>query len=140
MIAVLTDPAVGGTFLTWSLHYLAGHTEYFYIRDNSLRQLPNNPLNVTNAHNFKSNQYDYYADLTQCLSNFSQHQSTQFTTVYFHNLKEVPFSKEFLDTKKAIEFIESFTKKIIVLTNQSKLPQLIGQQYLELQNLEHPNA
>lgn len=56
MIAILTDPGVGGTFLTWTLYYLSGRTEYFSVRHQKIFNMPHNPLTSENAHGFFTNQ------------------------------------------------------------------------------------
>lgn len=55
MFAVITDPAVGGSFLTWSIYYLSGKTQYFSAIDNTSVSLVNNPLTEKNAHAFVAN-------------------------------------------------------------------------------------
>ena len=120
IVAILTDPGKGGTFLTWSLHYLAGHTHYFNTRTNNWNELTNTPLTNVNAHNFQANQVHEYKNLNYVLTKLSKCKTTDFHTVYMHNLKESVYSNEFLDTKKAVNDILSTTDKIVVLTNQSK--------------------
>ena len=88
LIAVLTDPGKGGTFLTWSLHYLAGHTHYFNTRTNNWNELTNNPLTNVNAHNFQANQVNEYKNLNSVLTKLSKCKTTDFHTVYMHNLLE----------------------------------------------------
>ena len=102
LIAILTDPGKGGTFLTWSLHYLAGHTHYFNAELNSWLDLPENPLTNRNAHNFKANQIGTYSHVISTLTNLSNCKAFDFHTVYLHNLQEIPYSKESVDTKKPL--------------------------------------
>ena len=120
LIAILTDPGKGGTFLTWSLHYLAGHTHYFNAELNSWLDLPENPLTNRNAHNFKANQIGTYSHVISTLTNLSNCKAFDFHTVYLHNLQEIPYSKESVDTKKAIGDIMLHTDKLVVVTNQPK--------------------
>ena len=120
IIAIITDPGKGGTFLSWTLHYLAGHTQYFYCKTNSWSALPVNPLTTINAHNFKSNQISAYSDLDTWVGNLLNCNSTQFNTLYFHNLREWPWSSEWVDTKKTINDVKLIAEKIILLTNQPK--------------------
>lgn len=56
MIGILTDPAVGGTFIAWSIYYLRGDANYFNADLNTQIKLIHNPLTNMNAHNFKPNQ------------------------------------------------------------------------------------
>jgi hypothetical protein len=68
MIAILTDPEIGGTFLTWSIYYLSGRTSYFSARHDKSVEVCHNPLSGKNAHNFVPNQpnrYDEFANIFQ---------------------------------------------------------------------------
>lgn len=95
MIAVLTDPGVGGTFLTWSLHYLAGHKKYYHAKSNNWIDLPVNPLTNKNAHGFRPNQ-PTSADTFDLIHSALLNQITDdFHTIYFHNF---PGSAVSLDT------------------------------------------
>ena len=120
IIAIITDPTKGGVFLSWTLNYLAGHTQYFHAKTNSWFALPDNPLTTINAHNFNANQCPVYSQLDTMISNLLNCNSTQFSTLYFHNLIEWPWSLEWADTKKAINDVKLVAEKIILLTNQPK--------------------
>jgi len=120
IVAVLTDPGKGGNFLTWSLHYLAGHTHYFNTNTNNWNKLTNNPLTDVNAHNFQANQINEYKNLNSVLTKLLKCKTDDFHTIYMHNLKESVYSNEFLDTKKSVTDILLVTDKIVVLSNQSK--------------------
>jgi len=84
LIAVLTDPAVGGTFLTWSLHYLAGHDNYYQAKSGVWIDLPHNPLTEKNSHGFLANHPesksfdDIYSSLVSTKTN-------NFHTIYLSN-------------------------------------------------------
>lgn len=56
MIAVITDPAIGGSFLSWTIHYLSGKDKSFSIAADDWIDLPANPIVKTNAHGFDTNQ------------------------------------------------------------------------------------
>jgi hypothetical protein len=56
MITVITDPGVGGTFLNWTIYFLAGYDNYYSTDLNATVELTNNPLTGINAHNFRPNQ------------------------------------------------------------------------------------
>jgi hypothetical protein len=120
IIAIITDPDKGGTFLSWSLHYLAGHTRSFHSKSNAWFPLPKNPLTNINSHNFKTNDIKVYSEFQPCIDNLKNANSNEFHTIYFHNLIEYPWSNDFLDTKKIINDTVMITDKIILLTNQPK--------------------
>lgn len=120
IITLLTDPSKGGTFLSWSLHFLAGHDEYYYATGNRWLSLPHNPVGSKNAHGFAPNQptsYDRFCVVSDRLLN---QPAKNFHTLYFHHFVERPWSKEFADTKKAIEKSMSISHKLIVLFNNPK--------------------
>ena len=52
VVTIITDPATGGTFLSWSLHYLAGHTTHL-TSSGKYVDLPDNPVQKHNAHGFE---------------------------------------------------------------------------------------
>ena len=56
MLAILTDPSSGGTFLSWTVYYLSGQTHYFSVRQQSIVTLTEKPLTDKNAHGFVPNQ------------------------------------------------------------------------------------
>ena len=113
LIAVLTDPGVGGTFLTWSLHYLAGHKKYYHARTDQWIDLPMNPLTDKNSHGFLPNQ-PVTLDLFNLLhSKLQNARSDQFHSIYFHNFDLATTSLD-SDTATAISNLSS--EKIIVLT------------------------
>lgn len=116
MIAVLTDPAKGGTFLTWSLYFLAGHTNYYHSESKQLQSLPSNPLTELNAHNFRPNQPvdletfdDVFGDLINRKNNND--------VVYFHN-----FWPALVDTRSAVEQTLAHAQHSIVLTTSNMQP------------------
>ena len=120
IIAIITDPGKGGTFLSWSLHYLSGHTRSFHGKSNAWFPLPKNQLTNINSHNFKTNDIKVYSEFQPCIDNLINADSNEFHTIYFHNLIEYPWSNDFLDTKKIINDTVLITDKIILLTNQPK--------------------
>lgn len=121
MIAVITDPGVGGTFLTWSLHYLAGHTDHFNFRAQSWEKLTHDPITQLNAHGFNSNQPRLgteLADVEQCLSILSNITTDNFHSIYFHNLNR--YNSWSPDTLLSVQKTMAQCEKTIVLCNQEK--------------------
>jgi hypothetical protein len=105
MIAVLTDPAVGGTFLSWTIEYLSGKTQYFSVRNQANIDLTNDPMTEKNAHNFKVNQVRKFEECVELLSMLQK--SDQKECIYLHTLRK--------DTKPAVDAICQQAEKIIVL-------------------------
>lgn len=114
MIAVLTDPGVGGTFLTWTLHYLAGHRQYYNVRKQCWLDVPDTPLNQNNAHGFAANQpldLDAFIKIKQQLD---QVDTPVFHSIYFHHFTGAELARH-EDTARAVELLD--TCKKVVLTN-----------------------
>lgn len=131
MIAVLTDPAVGGTFLTWSLHYLAGHKKYYHAKTNSWIDVPDNPLTGKNSHGFKPNQ-PLTADTFDLIhTSLLNTPNDNFHTIYFHNFAGPTISEDD-NIKKAISNLKC--DRIIVLS-LAKTHQLYTQSYKKRTNL-----
>jgi hypothetical protein len=84
LISILTDPAKGGTFLTWSLMWLAGEKNYFHYKEKSQISLCTNPLTSTNAHGFWPNQAETLPDIIDLYNLLAEVPGTRFA--YFHNL------------------------------------------------------
>ena len=106
MIAVLTDPTVGGTFLSWTIEYLSGKTQYFSVRNQANIDLPNDPMTEKNAHKFKVNRVRKFEECVELLSMLQK--SDQKECIYLHTLRQ--------DTKPAVDAICQQAEKIIVLT------------------------
>jgi len=131
MILVLTDPGVGGTFLTWSLHYLAGHKNYFQIKTNSWINIPDDPIDNINAHAFLANHPVKIDQVQDMLTSLKNNQTSDFHTMYFHNLVEdIRSSNSHLNPgarhQPSAELISSIVpefKKIIVLSGSHPLYQ-----------------
>jgi len=120
VIAVLTDPAKGGTFLTWTLHWLAGHTRYYHAQTDQVVDLPADPSTNRNAHLFSPNQpisLDHYRD---CAKKLKNRNDQTFHIIYFHNFIEHPYSDQSQTTKQAIDELQGWVDRIIVLTNHQQ--------------------
>jgi len=115
IITVLSDGNIGGTFLNWSIHYLAGHKKYFNSIINEWSDLPASPLTTTNSHNFKPNQFTTYTGFNHCLTNLLTCKSDQFHTMSFH-----PFPGLVSETQQAVREIIPIAGKLVVLNNQPK--------------------
>jgi len=114
MFFVVTDPGVGGTFLTWTLHYLAGHKEYFLREKNCWTAIPSNPLTKINAHKFIPNQPNRQHECSaeqfqQVVKNLEDTPTNTFHTLYFHQ-----FANKHT-TEAALEYINTQLNKAIVV-------------------------
>jgi len=103
MLAILTDPSSGGTFLSWTVYYLSGKTHYFSVRKRSFESLPDNPLTAKNAHGFVPNQPHTKYELEKFLP-------------LLVNTEEYMYMHEFrTGTKQAVQQLCEQSTKVIIL-------------------------
>ena len=123
MILILTDTGVGGTFLTWSLHYLSGHKKYYYAKNNSWMDIPASPMTQINAHGFSTNQPVFVDDIYKITNALELADSPEFHTLYFHNLYDDSKNGDsfYQPTADAIAHILPKFEKVILLTNSHAL-------------------
>jgi hypothetical protein len=96
MIAIFTDPAIGGTFLEWSIYYLAGHSHYYSIYKKTQIPVTSNPLTSINAHNFSPNIIANIEIAKQIIPDIIN-QPHNIQTLYFHYFSEsAPYIKQLL--------------------------------------------
>ena len=104
MITILTDPSVGGTFLSWSIYFLSGRTDYFSVRNQAIVPLTDNPLTVKNAHGFIPNQPRSEDELKKFLP-------------LLVNTKECVYMHQFRNgTEQAVQQLCEQSTKIIILS------------------------
>ena len=88
LVSIVTDPAIGGTFLSWSLEYLAGHTNSYSTAKKTYLQLVDNPVQEHNAHAYEPNQYlsseDVIAAITE-LSSLPSSYGRKMEVMYIHS-------------------------------------------------------
>lgn len=113
MIAILTDPGVGGTFLNWTIHYLAGHSEYFSAAANKFVKLIDNPISGSNAHKFRPNQPTSLLEFNRIYDVLS-HAKVE-SSIYFHHFHG---SDQNENTRIAVDKVKSTANKIIVVELQ----------------------
>lgn len=109
---MLTDPAIGGTFFSWSLYYLSGHKNYYHIRSDSVRSLPDNPLTNTNSHKFQANQYVDPKKIQNLVLPLAK---SQLDVLYCHSAFDIESAQQ----QRAIEHLMSASDKNIVITNKN---------------------
>lgn len=109
MIAVITDPSAGGTFLTWTIYYLSGRDNYYSARSNAVIDLPTNPLTDKNAHGFVVNQPNNINEFKKFLPMLVHKDEC----IYMHQIRT--------DSEFAINELCNNTSEIIVLSTTSEL-------------------
>jgi len=96
MIAIFTDPAIGGTFLEWSIYYLAGHSHYYSVHEKTQIPVISNPLTDINAHKFSSNMIANVKTAEQIIPEIIN-QPYNIQTLYFNYFsKAAPYIKQLL--------------------------------------------
>jgi hypothetical protein len=96
MIAVFTDPAIGGTFLEWSIYYLAGHSHYYSVHKKTQMPVIGNPLTDINAHKFFPNIIANVETAKQIVPDIIN-QPSDIQTLYFHYFADAaPYIKQLL--------------------------------------------
>lgn len=119
IITILTDPESGGTFLTWSLHFLAGHDLVYSTKQKSFVDLIHNPVRRINAHGFQPNQPETINKLHNYVNYLHNVNTDQFHTLYFHNLSDCDQTATGT-TATAIDAIKKLSNKIIYLSQDKK--------------------
>lgn len=114
MITIATDPSVGGTFLAWTLHYLAGHQQYYLLEENSWCDITDTPLGSGNAHGFVPNQPNRIYGCTGQQFNDFVRQLQQIDTATFHTLYFHPFYYS-NTTTAAIEYLNNHIENPIIV-------------------------
>jgi hypothetical protein len=118
IIGVVADATMGGTFLTWSLHYLAGHSTYFSAKEKNYINLIDDPLTNINAHKFRPNQPNDLIQFDQYIDLIINTPTELFHSIYFHQLRPTNGILDQTDTTTAVKKIQAtHTTKLIVLNN-----------------------
>lgn len=114
MIGILTDPGIGGTFLTWSVYYLRGDKSYFLAEQNKQLDLTVDPFNGMNAHNFIPNQPNRGIDqgLEKLYNIVQMLMSKSNEVIYLHNFDNND------DTKLGVDYLSVNANKLILLTGK----------------------
>jgi hypothetical protein len=82
VVCVTSDMLVGSTFLDWSLHWLAGHTQVYNLHNKGWLPLPASPLSDKNAHNHPKNHPAGHSEYLSDVTELAQHHSKEFHTCY----------------------------------------------------------
>lgn len=120
LIGIVSDPAKGGTFLDWSIHYLAGHSRHYSAvkGNNTWQTLTDSPLTKTNSHGFISNQTSNLEKFNDTYNILNSVSCDEFHTIYFHNWNGTSVD---IDCKQAINTLQSNSNKLIFLKNHAIL-------------------
>ena len=118
LISVLTDPEVGGTFLTWSIHYLSGDQTYYYAKTLKWLSVCDNPLTGYNAHNFKPNQPQNKNSFDITFNRLCSTDTLNFHTIYFHNFEFANLSHDNNLDHSINKLIDAKSKIVLVNTNK----------------------
>lgn len=120
---ITTTPCIGGTFLTWSLHYLAGDTELFHAESNEWATLTHNPLTEINSHNCRINHPVSLDEFINDINKLNTIQPTSFHSLYMHALMDYEYTENHCrdysihkdsTTLSAIEKMQALSKLIVV--------------------------
>lgn len=87
LITVITDPAVGGTFLSWSLLWLSGQEQHYNCRKSMAQPVCARPLNDVNAHGFEVNHVTTVGELDRALTDLRPRAAADHQVIYFHNFE-----------------------------------------------------
>jgi len=79
-VCITSFLSVGGSFVDWSVHYLAGKDQYYRIAEQCWTNLTSNPLTSTNAHDHNKNHPAGSVQTGQYLQQINR--SEQLTSMY----------------------------------------------------------
>lgn len=129
-VNILADAGIGGTFLSWSIYYLSGQTEYLDIREKITKPVIDNPLTAINAHGFRANQLQSL-DLISSLSTNTK--NDELDVIYHH-----VFNRTFTNEQRqwAVDHLLQMTNKNIFYANSNiRFINRIGSQNNYIQNI-----
>jgi len=116
MIAILTDPGVGGTFLNWSIYFLAGHDHYYSAYKKKLVAIIDNPITDKNSHRFLPNQMIDSKNFEKILKILINQKSSYLNTIYFHHFLGA-YTSNHQATADAIKKLLPHVSKTILVTS-----------------------
>ena len=108
LVNIASDGEIGATFLSWTLYFLSGKTEYFEFRRNKVLPLSDNPLTEANAHGHANNQFFKFDDWVADVKN-----RKDISRNDFHVLAVLPTHES---TEDEITELVDFYDKNIILT------------------------
>jgi len=113
VICVITNPGIGGTFLSWTIEYLSGHKKAYNVVSNRYDNMSDSiKVGKVNFHNYKPNQCFMHEDMFECVQKkynlISKEIGSDFGVLYFH-----PISK-------TVDFLNNNNQEVIFM----KLPSM----------------
>lgn len=87
LVTLITDPAIGGTFMSWSIEYLSGHNDMYLVKSGKYVPLIDNPVLKQNAHAYRPNQFGNLADVSnavQTLESLPNAHNKKLDLMYIH--------------------------------------------------------
>jgi hypothetical protein len=118
LVSIISDPAIGGTFLSWTLHYLSGHSEYLHCKTKTYNKLPTNPLISINAHGFKGNHPWTILEFEDSINLLINQPTEKFHTLYIHTLIDTE-SPGYIN--QAVAKLQTISNKTILLYTTQNL-------------------
>lgn len=110
ILPIIADASVGGSFLSWSIIYLSGQSNYFNREHNKWLPLIENPLTKDkNAHNYKANFSSELDDLCTLVDTLKNTDSKYSHLLYFH-------AHEDENPTAAVDFLLSNSDKSVILS------------------------
>lgn len=138
MIYITYLAGVGGTFLDWSIHYLAGKKNYYRIEDGIDIKLCDQPLTEINAHNHKKNHMNLFLNVKEKLIEIDKKILEQKNKIISINntLENLPHD----EVLSILQSLKSYTieskKKLIYINKNTKFP-VSAERFLSMDELIH---
>jgi hypothetical protein len=121
LVAILADATVGGTFLTWSLHYLAGHKKYYHVASKQWLDVSSDPVTNKNAHGFDPNQPVSLDKFNLIHSTLTDTPTDTFHTIYFHNFNQIHAPTYDNDNSEAVSKLDDTPLVVLALAKEHNL-------------------
>ena len=110
LVSIINDQGIGGIFLDWSLHYLAGHKNYYSLKFNKVLPVPDNVFEsdgFTPPTIFPKELFDL------CYTNIKNIRIENFNTLAIGPLRSTPYTDS--NTKESFAFLQNNSEKTVVL-------------------------
>jgi len=119
IFGILTDPDSGGTFLDWTVQFLAGKNTFYNGRSNKQCwvDLVVSPINGRNAHGHRPCQVGNPWSMNDTLINLHKIPTDQFHTIYFHSYIDKKNNFTIENNITAIQSMIQQTEKLIVASS-----------------------
>ena len=105
IFCITSTESVGGTFLDWSIHYLAGETQFYNIESGWI-DLTLSPLTHSSSHNHKKNHPQGLIGITSAMQLLKQVDSNNTLSVYAYSAAFTELTYRGLGISRNIDDIE----------------------------------